>query len=298
MKQIIQKHLGKHTMMNKELFAELMAKRFTVKDLTELDSKITYRTINHWDEKGYLLSETDSEGWRKFTFADYIWILLLDELREFDVAVKNIIPALFIDFGFPYEVLEEMSDAEVNELRRTDFEKLIKKIDKDYALESFCRLLVTIIQYKTPLTLRFFKDGTSLPIYGNPSYHGIKFKPALDDYYKALTESNFQSSISISIDSLIKDFISHKDLDNISDLKLFNEKEMEVLRQLRNNQLKEITVYIEGGKPERIKIVERINNTDVAKRIKENFLSNYQSCKYVTNGGQTFTLERETSIQL
>ncbi len=298
MKHIIQKHSGSHTIMNRELFAELMAKRFTVKDLTELDNKITYRTINHWDEKGYLLAQKDEEGWRKFSFADYVWILLLDELREFDIAVKNIVSTLFIDFGFPYDVLDEMSNEEIEELRKMDFEKLIKKIDRDYALEVFCRMLVTIISYRTPLTLRFFKDGSSLPIYGNPAYHGIRLKPALDEYSRALTESNFQSSISISIDSLIKDFIEKKSLDNIAELKLFSEQEIEILTQLNNNQLKEITIYLENGKPERIQIVESFNNVDVAKRVKESFLSDYQSCKYITTSGQTFTLERTTSKKL
>lgn len=298
MKHIIQKHLGSHTMMNKDLFSEMMAKRFTVKDLTELDSNINYRTINYWDEKGYLLSETDTEGWRRFCFADYVWILLLNELREFDVAVKNIIPSLFIDFGFPYDVFDEMSEAEIAELRKMDFEKLMKKIDKDYALETFCRMLVTIISYKTPLTLRFFKDGSSLPIYGNPAYHGIRFKPALDDYNNTLSESNFQSSISISIDSLIKDFIDKKGLDNIAELKLFSEQEIEILNQLNNNQIKELTIYLEDGNPERIQIVESINNFDVAKRVKESFFSDYQSCKYITTKGQTVTLERTTSKKL
>lgn len=279
-------------MMNKELFSELMAKRFTVKDLTELDSKINYRTINYWDEKGYLLSETDTEGWRRFCFADYVWIMLLNELRDFDVAVKNIIPSLFIDFGFPYDVLDEMSEAEVSDLRMMDFEKLIKKIDKDYALDTFCRMLVNIISYKTPLTLRFFKDGSSLPIYGNPAFHGIRFKPALDDYNKALTESNFQSSISISIDSLIKDFIDKKSLSNISDLMLLNKSEIEVLRLLDNKELQEVTIFYDKGKPHKLELSEIVKLTDAAKRIKEYFLTPYERCEFITNGGKSHYFKR------
>lgn len=295
MKHIIQKHTGSHTTMNKELFSELIAKRFTVKDLSELDNNVNYRTINYWDEKGYLLSETDSEGWRRFCFGDYVWIMLLNELRDFDVAVKNIIPSLFIDFGFPYDAFEEMSEAEVSELRKMDFEKLLKKIDKEYALETFCRMLVNIISYRTPLTLRFFKDGSSLPIYGNPAFHGIRLKPALDDYYRALSDSNFCSSISISVDSLIKNFIEKKELNNIAELQILTLQEIEILRQLENNQLKEVTIFFEDGKPERFEIVERLKNFDVTKRVKEGFFSNYQSCTYITTKGETFTLERRTS---
>jgi DNA-binding transcriptional MerR regulator len=275
-----------------------MERKFTVKDLSEMNDKITYRTINHWDEKGYLLTETDTEGWRKFSFVDYVWILLLDELRELDVAVKNIMPSLFVDFGFPYDVLEEMEAVEIEKLKKMDFENLLKEIDRDYALENFCKMLIIIISYKTPLTLRFFKDGSSFPIYGNPAYHGIKFKPALDEYNKALIESNFQSSVSVSIDSLIKDFIDKKSLDNIIDLKLFSDKEIEILELLKNNQLKEITIYMEKGKAQRIQILESFDNFDITKRVKEGFCNDYQSCRYVTNGGKTVTLERTTSKRL
>lgn len=298
MKEILQKHLGHRKAFNKELFDALLEKKFTVKDLTELDSKINYRTINHWDEQGYLFSDNKEAGWRKFSFAEYIWILFLDELREFGVAVKSIIPSLYIDLGIRGDDRDQMDQAEVEKLRQMSFQKLLKNIDRELVLRNFCSWLVTIVSYKMPMSIRFFKDGSSALIYGNPGYLKLTFSDSLAVYKQVLEESNFKSSISISIDSLIKDFVSNKDLDNISELKLFNEKEMEVLQQLRNNQLKEITIYLESGKPERIKIVEKINNADVAKRIKENFLSNYQSCKYVTNGGITFTLERETSIQL
>lgn len=298
MKHIIQKHLGSHSSMNKELFAELMAKRFTVKDLTELDSKITYRTINHWDEKGYLLAQKDEEGWRKFCFADYVWILLLDELREFDIAVKNIVSTLFIDFGFPFDALEEMTDAEISELRKMDFEKLMKKIDRDYALESFCRLLVTIISYKTPITLRFFKDGSSFAIYGNPAYHGIRLKPVLDEYNRVLLESNFQSSISISIDSLIKDFIDNKSLNNISEMKLLKKEEIEVLTLLDNKELQEVTLFYDNGKPHKIELTDKIKMTDAAKRIKEHFFTPYERCEVLTNGGKTYYFKRTTTKKL
>ncbi|HMU46529.1 MAG TPA: MerR family transcriptional regulator [Chitinophagaceae bacterium] len=284
--------------MNKELFGELMAKKFTVKDLTELDSKITYRTINHWDEKGYLLAQKDEEGWRKFSFADYVWILLLDELREFDIAVKNIISTLFIDFGFPYDIMDEMSDEEIDELRKMPFEKLIKQIDRDYALESFCRILVTIISYKTPLTLRFFKDGTSLAIYGNPAYHGIKLKPLLDVYNKALLESNFQSSISISIDSLIKDFVDKKSLTNISELMLLSKKEINVLDLLNNGELQEVTIFYKDGKPNKIELTDKIMLADSAKRVKEHFLTPYERCEFIKNGGDKHFFKRTISKNL
>lgn len=297
MKQIIKQNLGSRTMLNRELFTALMTKKFTVKDLTELNEKINYRTINHWDEKGYLLDQKDETGWRKFSFVDYVWILLLDELREFDVAVKNIVPSLFIDFGIPDDGSEDVMK-EKQKLREMDFERLMKRIDRAYAADSFCRMLITIISYKTPITLRFFKDGTSFQIYGNPAYHGIKFQPQLIEYNKVLTESNFQSSISISIDSLIKEFIANKDLDNISESMILTEKEVEVLRLIQNGELQEVTIYFESGKPHKMELTDKVKLVDAAKRVKEHFFSPYERCEFITNGGKSHFIKRTTIKKL
>lgn len=298
MKHILQKHLGTRKTTDKELFNELMAKRFTVKDLTELDSKINYRTINHWDEKGYLLSQTDEEGWRKFCFAEYVWILLLDELREFDIAVKNIIPSLFIDFGIAPDILDEMTDSERQRLQKMDFKKLLNEIDRDFALENFCRMLTIIIFYKTPLTLRFFKDGSSFPIYGNPAYHGIRIMPFLNEYNQFLIESNFKSSVSISIDSLIKDFIDNKDLYNISQSMVLTREEVEIIRQIQNEELQEVTIFYKDRKPHKIELTDKVKIADGAKRVKELFFSPYERCEFINNGGKSHYIKRTTVKKL
>ncbi len=297
MKQIINQNLGSRTMLNRELFTALMTKRFTVKDLTELNEKINYRTINHWDEKGYLLDQKDETGWRKFSFVDYVWILLLDELREFDVAVKNIVPSLFIDFGIPDDGSEEIM-IEKQKLRGMDFEKMMKKIDRELAADSFCRMLITIISYTTPITLRFFKDGSSFAVYGNPAFHGIKILPLVNEYNQFLTESNFKSSVSISIDSLIKDFISNKDLDNISESMLLSKQEVEILNLIQNGELQEVTIFFDKGKPHRIELTDKVKLIDAAKRVKEHFFSPYEKCEFITNGGKSHFIKRTTLKKL
>jgi len=181
----------------------------------------------------------------------------------------------------------------LNKIKKLPWEKFIAHINKETALENFCWELVKIISYKTPITLRFIGDRL-LYIYGNPAYHGIKLKPYLEKYRQDVEESNFHSSISISLDSLIKDFIDKKDLDNIIGLNLLTKQEVEIIEQVRNGDLKEVTIFMEDGKPTRMKLTDEINNVDAAKRIKENFFTDYQACEYVTNGGATFSMRRTT----
>ncbi|MEP7374365.1 MAG: MerR family transcriptional regulator [Chitinophagaceae bacterium] len=298
MQEILKTYLGNQKALDKKLFDVLVERKYTMKDVQELNTDITYRTINHWSEKGYLLTETREGDWRKFSFAEYIWILFLNELRELNVSFAKIIPSLFIDLGLSDTEMNEMEDIQIEKLRKSDFEKVLKRVDREQVLERFCWWLVAIISYKTPITIRFFKDGSSIIIYGNPAYHGLRIKTFLDEYKRRAEESNFSSTISISIDSLIKDFIKKKDLDNISDANIFSDGEMEVLGQLRNGEIKEIKVFFESGKPVRLEIVDEVSSIDAAKRIKENFFTDYQRCEYITNGGKSHTLIRTTSKKL
>ena len=159
-------------------------------------------------------------------------------------------------------------------------------------------MLITIIHYKTPLTLRFFKDGSSFAIYGNPAYHGIKFKPALEEYNTVLTKSNYQSSVSISIDSLIKDFVAQKDLDNLSESKVLTTQEIEILKQIENGDLQQVTIFFDKGKAHKIELNEKVKLADAAKRVKEHFFSPWERCEFITNGGKSHFIKRTTTKKL
>lgn len=83
-----------------ELYAELAAlpdwdegikliseRRFTVKD-----SDVTYRAINHWSEQGLLDDDREdaSQGWRKLSIRDLVWLRLLRELRQFGLPLDKL----------------------------------------------------------------------------------------------------------------------------------------------------------------------------------------------------------------
>lgn len=292
MKETIQAHKGSNQPFDKKLYDAFMDKRFTMSDLMELNKAISYRTVNHWNEKGYLFSKATEGEWRKFSFTEYMWILFLNELRDLGVSFKKVLTSVFIGLGIEHYTLNEMDEKQLSKLKGMEFEKLMQKIDKALVSENFCLWLISIVSYKTPMTIRFFKDGSSLNIYGNPEYHGIKFKPARDEYLSNLEESNFHSSISISIDSLIKDYIVKKDLDNISELKLLSKTEIEILEHVRNNDLNEVIVKAENGKHIKINLTGEVSEADVSKRIKESFFSSYQECEYKTHGGKVFHVKR------
>ena len=77
----VKSYLGSTKIFDPQLFNQLMEKKF---NSGIFEKEITYRTVNYWGEKGYLLLERDNSGtdWRKLSFTDYIWMRMLDELRK------------------------------------------------------------------------------------------------------------------------------------------------------------------------------------------------------------------------
>lgn len=56
------------------------------------DLTISYRTLNHYDSTGILISErTNPNQWRKFSSIEFIWIELVMELREIGMPLSKIL---------------------------------------------------------------------------------------------------------------------------------------------------------------------------------------------------------------
>lgn len=71
----------------KELQKIIRARNYTVKE-----TGISYRVINHWDEKGILPGDfaLSGEGWRKFSFVEIVWLRIVVELRKFGLPLETI----------------------------------------------------------------------------------------------------------------------------------------------------------------------------------------------------------------
>jgi hypothetical protein len=292
MNKEIKKHLGTSKPTNTELFNVLSAKRFSMKDIQTLNKNLTYRTIGYWNEKGFLLTDKSSRDWMKVSFAEYVWILLLNDLRNLEVGFDKIVISLLYHFETPEEQflvkdLQALLNQNISDINW----------NKEYALETFTWLLVNLITYRTPITLRVL-NGNVITIYGNPAYTGIKLKSMLDKYQDEIHRSNFSSSVSISLDALIKDYIANKDLDNIVSLQLISNDEAQVIEHLRKHKLEEVKILYESGKIDRVELTDKISKVDLEKRIKESFFSDYQKCTFKLIAGKHTTLERTTSVKI
>ena len=59
--------------------------------LSAKDTGVNHRVINHWDEKGIIrFKRINKTSNRKFSFVDFIWIKIVNELRSFGVKIPVI----------------------------------------------------------------------------------------------------------------------------------------------------------------------------------------------------------------
>src|SRR2546423_1589408 len=50
------------------------------------DLGVSYTNINYWDKQGILSSNRKGKtAWRNFNFLDYVWLRVIDELRDLGV---------------------------------------------------------------------------------------------------------------------------------------------------------------------------------------------------------------------
>lgn len=70
------------------ILAKLREKKYTAKDTDK-----TFRIINYWESVGLINNnrKSGSEGWRKFSMMDMVFMHILAKLREFDCAITKLL---------------------------------------------------------------------------------------------------------------------------------------------------------------------------------------------------------------
>lgn len=64
---------------------DIRAPIFKIQQLRELNDRITYRQINHWEDAGLISPGRVKEkmGWRQFSISETVVVLLISDLKEF-----------------------------------------------------------------------------------------------------------------------------------------------------------------------------------------------------------------------
>lgn len=74
------------------LLPQLREPRYPMKVLRQLDPKLTYRKLHSWERSGLISPQRETEvtGWRKFSFAGAVQLLMISDLKQLGLPIPVI----------------------------------------------------------------------------------------------------------------------------------------------------------------------------------------------------------------
>jgi DNA-binding transcriptional MerR regulator len=268
------------------------------------DIGITSRVLSHWKSQQLLNIKDEVSGWNKFSFADLMWLKIVQELREFGLPFKKIRKVKgYLLQPVPFEWVGESLDELVEFGRQTVSNLKISQEDRDKLMQLIihpefktrmqtqvnpsllvCAIMNIIVNRKE---VGFIIDRT-----GETTYW-------MNEFYEEDSKKLFLNPfLFISITKFIIEFLNETDRDKSGlQLIILTEKEMEVLRRIRQKDLMELTIkFPQSSNKNKLKITtkKRVGLSDEEKEAVARILSlkNYQSVTLKTQGKGDIYIEK------
>lgn len=245
-----------------ELYEVLSEERLSAKD-----TGVNYRVINHWDEKGIIrFTRNKKESNRKFSFVDFIWIKIVNEMRSFGVSLPVLqkmaseifeplpMKELFDNFANNLDALKkfEVEDKEEflnffksGEYKTADYDSLPFKFNYLHIL------IAEAIATRNSVTLIVFNDGEWFPFIKDNEHLYPK---------ELLYKKEFSSQVRINITELIFKFILEDYLtEYFNELHLFTHQEAKLLYYIKEGAYKKVVVLFKSKKHEPLEIKKSKN---------------------------------------
>jgi len=226
--------------------------RFTISE-----TSIPYRALKHWEEMKLLRDQRGSDNeWRRFSFMDVIWLLLIRAFRVLGVSISTL-----------KKVCTQL------ETRRFSDRARQKSIQ---AFEYYFHL---VMRERRPVAILIFDDETVEILAGN-------------DMETRFAKVSNRLFVHVSLNGLFQAFMEDFDVSPIykSEKKLSPE-EMEVLFLLRTGIYESVTVKQRSGK---IEVVEMEQTLDTRKRIVDILKeSDFQDISIKRTDGKIVSIKRK-----
>jgi len=284
------------------LTAAMNEPQFTIKDLC-----VAARDATYWDKKGILpeLKGTKTTR-RKYNLKQAVWIKLIQQLRSFDVSLKQIkkIKDNLIKTGLS---IKELFQSE-------DINKIVESLaEKDGNLEAYQNLLADptfldkmesehidmfeisikyAIIFRRDISYIALSDGDCIPYVFDKHEQLKKTFPVFELLMKS---PHIVLSISQAYSQLIQEWNEKKWFDNIS---IVSSDEKKILRLIRDKSTRELTIIKNKDKPDRV-IQIKDNSINAIEEFSNHIVRNgYQAIAFKTRQGKPVHYKNEMSINL
>ncbi len=275
-----------------------LSERLMQKSFIGTDTGVPYRSINHWENSGLIDNDRgEARSWRRFSFVEFIWIRMIDEMRRVGLPMDSIKavkaslfqPASIVDLDIHLRsIYQARATANVyHEAGRQAMEKDMQgRFDGGFEEQQLDgnwlqHLILSSIVKRCPVILVVFTDGTPFAIHEEPGY--FIFPEQLD-------RLSFETHVRIPITGIIKEFLrGGLAIERMGDLQILEPNEQTVLSIIHSGLYDSVTVNF---KDKKMKSMELRQSQEVTRKIVDVLAAGkYQDISIVQHEGQITKIE-------
>lgn len=232
-----------------------------VKDLTDHKGKPLEKVLAYW-RRNELLPFVGEGKWLQISFAQLIWLRILDSLREINFPVdkmKKICDYFFKDAYFdqlPQKNIEYNKQEILKKIKAgtqsDEDDQLLRYLETFLLDEHFLYALNFDVNYLTNLIISAISNGKEITI---QIYFNGQVAEFLDNKligHKDIEANPLQPHIRLSLTHFLNEFIEDDVLETLLMPQLLNDDEKKVLREMRRKNIKEIVIYNNDKQERRI----------------------------------------------
>ena len=224
------------------------------------DLGVPSRVMTHWKKTG-ILNTQEGREWVRLTVLDYFWVKVIEDLRSFGMSlqtIKKVKDQLFETIGVS-EFLDELGEFDKQKLDKHN-EFLFKDVDlkdvldeiqekdpdfikhlKQWDVPMFHNMVIDLLTKNRNYAFLITNDG-HVEVLGEIEDQYDKLKSGLS-IEQVIAKMNNQPFVLISLRKYFLELISSSELyRKIEEVNPFEDVELEVLRAMRSNNLKELKI--------------------------------------------------------
>ncbi len=273
------------------------------------DTDINRKTLKDWEDNELLPYEYDEDGWRKFSFIEWVWLECIMEFRRLGVALDKIreIKKKIFDASGIFEYFREQVFAYKGEIDRKE-EIMAKYLQNmsDEQKKSWAKEL-QLSPFLIHLLFLIVKNQNLCIVYNNSELCSFVVMGKVDTDMKSSNDSILANVINdsfvvLNLRKIVDNIFQKSDLRRNDDfiIDFLSEKEQRILERIRETNAKEIVITFDNGKqPTYIKVARNRISQEILNKVARYLKKgSYQNIEFKTRNGELINYEETDIIKL